>query len=515
MKTFTAAIFLIALVSAQAGIVDYVLNRTSIQGKASFNTTNGLNLDYNGSLTYNVNGYNIPIVGLGVHFDATPQNVSMTRDSQNASVKYNGGISIIDRGVSTNLTINGLTAVANTVSSKYDNRSGATNITFAQTINDDNSFALRTGAAIVTGKTVTGLSAAGVVQQRGSHVRLSENVTLDTSTRGSVSNNGTSLGAFTASRNVQAHVNEGVRVHANATGKRPNADFKGQARFSDAGFLAFQGTTYNVSKEGGARFGGHAWVKNRNGSNSVAVVEGVGYGYRQNVSVNNTLVARSHVRGAVGIYQASQTNATSNGSSVNAFQAGKVHHYARTWLPGQNKSKNRSRQSRYVELVDDSDSFGTEESSVEYFDSDENGEFFQAGRPLNRPYHGNQRHHRRNHSNNTIKSFFEAGWKAGTHTTTSLASNITSLVNSTNAAVYRARGWDSYHRKRWNVTGNKTISTSFTNALGSNQLDNIIVSLNDKPAFVQKLANLPDPKLPNQKLPKRKLPNRKLPNRKH
>jgi hypothetical protein len=75
-------------------------------------------------------------------------------------------------------------------------------------------------------------------------------------------------------------------------------------------------------------------------------------------------------------------------------------------------------------------------------------------------------------------------------------SNNTVAVNSTNAAVYGVRGWDSLNKKRWNVTGNKTVTASFKNTIGSNTLDDVVIQLSNSPVMVNKLASLPDPKLP-------------------
>jgi len=282
----------------------------------------------------------------------------------------------------------------------------------------------------------------------------------------------------------------------------------GRGSFNDAQSSSFQGSTFNLSKRGGAKFGGHVWTKNGQGSSGVAVVEGVRYGYGANLSVNGTLVAKSHVRGRAGIYHAAETNSTSTGASIDAYQAGKVAHFARTWVQGQNKTQKktqkRSKPTRYVEMADDSDSFGTEESSLEFYNDEESGEFIAIGQSKNRSRQGGCKHHRCHHRNHSgIVSFLGAGWKSGTHTTVTLTSNTSNVVNSTNAAVYGATGWDSKTKKPWKFHGNRTVVASWKNQV-SNQLDDIVVQLSDDQALVNKLAKLPDPKLPEEKeIPKK------------
>jgi len=516
MRTISLALFLVALVSTQASFIEQIFNHTNLRGKANLNTTNGVNLDYNGSLSYNLSGLNINILDLGVHFDATPEKLKSFGDTSNASLRYNGGFTIAENGKTANLTLNGVAAVSAAVDQSYDNKSGVTSVAFSQSLNDNNTFVIRTASTTVEAKSSTGLSAAGLVQQKGNQVKVVEDLSLNVATKGSIIQNGTSSG-FTASQSSSAHVSELVSVRPNATGRKPAADFVGHVNFTDAKYWSSESGSFNTSKKGGAKFGGHSWVKTGNGSVGVAVVEGVGYGFKEIVAVNNTVVAKTHAKGVVGIYQATQTNNTASGSSVAGFQSGKLRQFARTWLPGKNQSQNRTKSRKYVEMVDTQEEFFGSEESVELFDVDESGEFFRSGpgngtendhhghhKHHHKHHHGHHKHHhkhhhRHNHSHHhkhSIKSFVEAKWKTGSLTKTSAVSNTSVLVNSTNAAVYEAKGWDSLTKKPWKFAGNKTVSGSFQQTLGSTNLDDIVVKVDSNPAFSQRVGSLPDPKLP-------------------
>ena len=515
MKTITLAIFLIALATAQAGIVDYVLNRTSLTGKATFNTTNGLNLGYNGSLTYNLGGKTIPILGLGVSFDAAAPQISSANGTNNASVRYNGAINIINSGgVASNVTVSGVAALASSVGMKMDNKTKGANITFNTVLSDTNSFAVRTGTTVVTARSTTGLTASGDINANGNHLKVNEDVSFAANIRGSVSSNGTSLGAFTATKDSEAHVKNCIHLNPNATGKKPYATFRGGVKANDVKTFAFQGTTYNVSKQGGAVAGGHWWIKNGSVIAGMGIDEAFGYGYTEDVSVNGTVVAKNKARGVGGFYHAHEVNTTSTGASIDHQSAGKIRHFQKTWIPGNQTNKTQKvgrKPSKFVEMIDESDIAMTEESSVEFI----------AGKPMNnrnsslgchhhhRHHHHchHHHHHRHNHSchHKGIRSFLEAGWKAGTHATVTLTDATNNVVNATSAAVYGARGWDSKTRKPWNFRGNNTINASFKNTVTSNSINDITVQLVDNPALVNKVAKMADPKMmPDPKFPEPK-----------
>jgi len=496
MRTLTIALVLVALVATQASYLETIFNHTNLRGKGTFNTTNGLNMGYNGSLYYNLSGYTINILDIGAQFNAVPESWRASPKAQSSNVKYSGSIDILQSGIASSVSINGVTGVSNEVSSTYNNKSGVTNITFNQAVNDSNSFAFRTGSTLVSARSSTGLSAAGLIQQKGNNLKLVEGVSVNADVKGSIFKNGTSLGAFAATQATSATVSERVHVDPTATGFKPNVDFVGKAKFTSNKSLSFANTTTSSSKKGGAKYGGQVWVKNKNGSSGVAVAEGVGYGFKEILTVNNATVAKTHAKGIAGIYHATQTNSTVNGSSVASYQAGKFQQFSKTWLPPKNKSQKRIKPRKYVEMVDSKDEFFGSEESGEYFDIDESGEFFKSASPKVQRYSQkvNHKHHNRP-SHHSIKAFVEGNWKSGSLTTTKLVTNTTSIVNSTNAVVYSAKGWDSKTKKPWKYSGNKTVSASFEQSVSSTNLNDIVAKVDSNPAFTSKVGSLPDPKL--------------------
>lgn len=461
-----------------ASILQNIINNTKFRGKGMLNTTNGLNMGYKAGVSFNLGGREINIVDVGVNFDAVPT-YAKVNDTLTTNVRYNGALTFNE---DSNVTLSGQTQLSTTVNSTYDNKTKTTNTVVNNQISDSNSFVVRSGATVITARGTENLGVIANVAQKGDSIQVGQNSNINVNIRGVVVENGTSLGAFTATSDTTSTTTQKVTLHNCRL--LPNATFSGKTSFNNANFLSFQNTNYNTSKSGSAGFIGSTTIKGGNTDLSVGSNLGLNYDYKTSASVNGTVTGSSTVKGVGKVNTNVNTQVTAAGSNVEYFTGGRIYQVAKNTVPGQKAS---------VKPV----------KALELYDmSEESTEFCIQPRkkptPSPKPKPTPSPKPTPTPKDNSYYSLFTAGWKAGAQITNEVTSNTTATTNTTAGVTYNAAGIDTKSWKPWTTKGSKSATASIKTTLLAdkvNAISNVSLSGNASPDFNNKLAQVQVPEV--------------------
>eukprot|EP00331_Platyophrya_macrostoma_P013531 CAMPEP_0176410088 /NCGR_PEP_ID=MMETSP0127-20121128/2861_1 /TAXON_ID=938130 /ORGANISM="Platyophrya macrostoma, Strain WH" /LENGTH=484 /DNA_ID=CAMNT_0017789543 /DNA_START=28 /DNA_END=1482 /DNA_ORIENTATION=- len=469
MKTSTKLFFVLALVcfTAQASLLENLINSTKLRGKTVFNTTKGLTLDYDGGLTYTLGDIDIDLLSLGLNFNAEPEAQS-SNGNGSTSYKYSGGISFSDATNTTtaNVTITGLAKIANAVNVAYDNTTQTTTVNTTMSFSDTNSFTVKSGLYTVSGKGSESLGTSGTVVQQGDNVKVNQDTNLMLSARGNVINNGTTLGAYSALSTTTSNTDQEVTLHHNSW--LPAATFTGSSGFDNQNTLSYQNTVQQFNKSGSVDFIGYSRV-NSTGATNVRSGQGMRYNYDTSSSVNGTATGTSSVHGVGKVFTHLASNASANTSSF--FNGGHIYQVSSN-TDGSSQT-GRAKTNVRGKLVEIFKAMGGEEK------------WFTHG---HLPAFKNL-----TSSGSSYHSAFTTGWRAGYESVSAPISSSTTVTNVTIGGGYKARGIDTKNWKPWSSSGKEYVTTSFraTNLGGNaNVVENVALTSGNNPSFENKLAGL-------------------------